>query len=333
MSYQETDVIDFTFDKSTLKVGVKTYLSKNLLELANENVHFYNCYKELLQNDYMLYFHTKEVSYFSKRTNFDHIFKRNDLYKAGDLYYTLTPPSGLKINDLSPKKLLVIFSSMSMVKDWTNSVVTNRVFFQNFPDVTRSLVKNVWIMRIMDFNLSIGSYYVNTINYPTMEDDVQQSIVDVIDKLSIEKEDVVLYGGSKGGTGALLHSARGNYQSVIIDPIISAEEYNKMSDMHFIKGLRTEDLTTKINQYLQLHKDNKQKHIICCPAVKFNYNKVQELMGIGSDINVIELEDESIRNHADISKNCIPEQLVIMNSLFMKNTNEGMMNNEKEVNN
>ncbi|WP_413521951.1 hypothetical protein [Brochothrix thermosphacta] len=56
-------------------------------------------------------------------------------------------------------------------------------------------------------------------------------------------------------------------------------------------------------------------------------------MGIGSDINVIELEDESIRNHADISKNCIPEQLVIMNSLFMKNTNEGMMNNEKEVNN
>lgn len=54
-------------------------------------------------------------------------------------------------------------------------------------------------MRIMDFNLSIGSYYVNTINYPTMEDDVQQSIVDVIDKLSIEKEDVVLYGGSKGG--------------------------------------------------------------------------------------------------------------------------------------
>ncbi|CAO1610337.1 protein of unknown function [Brochothrix thermosphacta] len=106
-----------------------------------------------------------------------------------------------------------------------------------------------------------------------------------------------------------------------------------MSDMHFIKGLRTEDLTTKINQYLQLHKDNKQKHIICCPAVKFNYNKVQELMGIGSDINVIELEDESIRNHADISKNCIPEQLVIMNSLFMKNTNEGMMNNEKEVNN
>ncbi|SOC27789.1 conserved hypothetical protein [Brochothrix thermosphacta] len=329
MSYQETDVIDFTFDKSTLKVGVKTYSSKNLLELANENVHFYNCYKELLQNDYMLYFHTKEVSYFSKRTNFDHIFKRNDLYKAGDLYYTLTPPSGSKINDLSQKRLLVIFSSIPMVKDWTNSVVTNRVFFQNFPEVARSLVKNVWIMRIMDFNLSFGSYYVNTVNYPTMEDDVQQSIVDVINKLSIEKEDVVLYGSSKGGAGALLHSARGNYQSVSVDPIISAEEYNKMEDRHFIKSLRTEDLTTKINQYLELHQDNKKKHIICCPAVKFNYTKVQGLKGLGSDINIIELEDEAIRNHTDVAKNCIPEQLVMMNRLFMKNNNERKMKNEK----
>ena len=50
----------------------------------------------------------------------------------------------------------------------------------------------------MDLNLSHGSHYINTDNYPNFENDVQESIINVMSQYNIHKDDVVLYGGSKG---------------------------------------------------------------------------------------------------------------------------------------
>lgn len=317
VSYQEVNIIDFEPTFSTKKIGVRTYSNKNMIELAQANPHFRKLYKELLAKDYMLYFHDQEVSYFSKRTQFDSIFKRKDLHKAGDIYYTLTPPEGNKRNDKAPKRLMVIFSSMSTVENWVSPLVTNRVFFENFPNMSRSLVKNVWVMRIMDFNLSTGSHYVNTVNYPTMEADVQQAISDVSLNQAIAKENIVLYGGSKGGTGALLHGALGDYQAVIVDPIISAEKYNLANDAHYIKDMRVEDMTDSVNGYLATNSGRYKKMIIGSPNVHFNFEKSKGITD--PSVEMIVIEDDGVLKHADISKNCIPEQLLLINAFYMNN--------------
>ena len=62
-----------------------------------------------------------------------------------------------------------------------------------FDDLERSLVKNVYTMRIMDLNVSHGSHYINTTNYPDYEQEIQESIENVRKNLEIEKEDVVFW--------------------------------------------------------------------------------------------------------------------------------------------
>ncbi|MEX5913733.1 accessory Sec system protein Asp2 [Staphylococcus ureilyticus] len=85
----------------------------------------------------------------------------------------------------------------------------------------RSLVKNVYTMRIMDLNVSHGSHYISTSNFPDYEKNIQLSILNLIEKLNIKKENVVLYGGSKGGTGALYHGAALDLKTLAVDPIVN----------------------------------------------------------------------------------------------------------------
>jgi len=181
-----------------------------------------------------------------------------------------------------------------------------------FMTIDKYLVKNVHILRIMDLNLSHGSHYCNTINYTTMENDIQSCIKHIQSKLNIENENTVLYGVSKGGTGAILHGSALDLKLLAVDPIIDLAEYN-MSDDHFLKGFRKENLSSQIQKNL-LTLDTNEKFIFCSQIIKFNYNALQDIKS--SQVKKIDIVDNNITHHNNLSKNCVPQQLMILNKLL-----------------
>lgn len=300
---------ELTFENK--KILIFTNSDQNLLALSIKNNDAYLCYKKLLKNDYILYYHEKGVSKFYKRNRVAELWQRKDLHQFNDIFYTLTPPESENTNSLSPNKLLVIFPCMPPKEDYTSSLIPKRMFTSFFPNINKYLIKNIFILRMMDLNCSHGSHFCNTINYSNMESDIQNCIQYVATSLSIKKDDIVLYGVSKGGTGALLHGSALDLKVLAVNPIIHLEEYNK-NDSHFLKDFRKEDLSQIIQN--NLINNVSKKYVFSSPSLKFNHNI---LNNINADfLNKIDIIDSNITHHENISQNCIPQQLMVLNNLL-----------------
>lgn len=310
------------FDK--IIVDVKD--NKNIISLARSEKHYYDLYIGLLSNDYMFYMHKGEKSYFIKRNQLSTIWQRKDLIQHGDLFYSIEDIAKERVNQMAPNRLVVIFSSMPSETDYFSPNIGARCFTKNFPTLARHLIKGTRVMRIMDANLSHGSHYINTPNYPTFEADVQGAIKEVIQRYTINKEDVVLYGTSKGGTGALYHGLLGNYKTVCVDPILSLKEYNElMMDAHFLKNFRDENLA---NAFLAIEQPAPYKKIVLeSPYVPYNY-KFYAQFASDKNVEVFNVFDNNIKNHMEVFLNSIVEQVTFINNQLLDSKNFRKMNED-----
>lgn len=302
-----------SFNWDSDKIVVKTSTEENLLQLSRSNQDAYDIYIELLNHDYVLYMHQDQRSYFIKREEVWTIWQRKDLIQQGQTFYTLADP--LKNNKLAKKRLVVIFSSMPPAKDYFSDNVARRMFVQNYPSMPKHLLKNTFILRIMDLNRSSGSYYLNAGRCHTLENDVQAIINKVCEEHHIMPSDVVLYGGSKGGTGALYHSILGNYHAVVVDPIFSIEKYNKSKDMHYLKNTLPEKLLPKFQDALKKYPSDRKKVILGTSQVPENYSEYSQIDD--ASIKVVNLQDDAMDDHVKISMNCTPEQITLINDFLM----------------
>ncbi len=241
------------------------------------------------------------------------MFQRKDLIRHKDIFYTLDEPAGRKVNDEVPKKLLVIFTCMPDAKRYDSSLIPNRMFPKFFDGIERSLVKNVYTLRIMDLNVSHGSHYISTTNYPEYEQEIQSTILKVMEELNIDKEHVVLYGGSKGGTGAIYHGTAMDMNTLAVDPIVNIGGALEQKDRRFLKDLRNDDLVPQINQHLD-DSNESTKYVICSENVELYYKETDRIDA--SKIYKINLADKHITSHPEVSRNSVPEQLTILNNFF-----------------
>lgn len=303
--------IEFNGDKRIL---INTGNDQNLIQHARRDPKVHAMYKRLLENDYILYYHDKNhISKFYKRKYVQELFKRKDLIRVNDVFYTLDKPIGRKVNELVPRRLLVLLTCMPPKEKYDSHLMPDRMFLKFFDGIEKNLVKNIYTMRIMDLNVSHGSHYISTVNYPEYESDIQKAILKVINDLSIDKENVVLYGVSKGGSGAIYHGSYLDLKTLAVDPILNIGGENEQNDRRFLKGLRKEDLVPTINE--NLSKSNKfNKYIICSEYVPSYYEHVMRIdEGKIKKINMI---DNMITSHPEVSRNSVPEQLMILNMLF-----------------
>lgn len=133
-----------------------------------------------------------------------------------------------------PKRLLVVFSSIS---GNINTPSLMRYFEQNFKSLQKFIPTDTAVLRIADLGGVVGAFYLNTTHLPNNVENIQQVISDVSRDKGIAHESIVLYGGSKGGTGALFHAIEGHYRCVAVDPIVDDEYYTKhLNDAHFTRN-------------------------------------------------------------------------------------------------
>ncbi|MCD8799435.1 XcbB/CpsF family capsular polysaccharide biosynthesis protein [Mammaliicoccus sciuri] len=294
-------------------VEVITESDLNLIRIARKDKQAYRLYKELLKNDYVLYKHENGISKLYKRKYVNELFKRKDLIRFKDVYYTLDYPKDRKINEYIPKKLLVIFTCMPPQKDYDSYLMPKRMFTKFFDGIERNLVKNVYTMRIMDLNVSHGSHYINTINYNTFEDEIQNAIIKVKNELNIDDENIIFYGVSKGGTGALYHGSSMDIKTLAVDPILNIGGPLEDNDRRFLKDLRTEDLVPYINNHLNLS-NNQVKYLICSERVPLYFQQDQRIEQ--DKIKLYNKIDDFITSHPEVSRNTVPEQIMILNILL-----------------
>lgn len=309
----QTDILNPQIDWSVDKIIIRTNSELNLLELANDNVNFYGLYISLLKHDFMLYFHSAERSYFIKRKLIYSIWQRRDLLLGGETFYTVEEPVARRNGQKN--RLVVAFSSMPLNDDTISSNIPNRCFFRNYPSLAKHLLPNTYLIRIMDCNLTCGSYYLNTSNYNNFETDVQNIIKTKAYDLGVGQDDIVLFGISKGGTGALYHSILGDYHEVCVDPLFSLTKYIADGDSHFTQREFPEKLTPLFKRGLIQHNPTRTKIIIGVPTIRENYHEYAQLEQAG--IRVVDVIDEDIKKHGEIGSRTMIEQVTYINGMLL----------------
>ncbi|WP_426978422.1 XcbB/CpsF family capsular polysaccharide biosynthesis protein [Pseudarthrobacter sp. O4] len=144
--------------------------------------------------------------------------------------YTYTPPA----SGVYPQRLFVVFSAIHEDM-YTTSLM--RHFMQNFPSVQKYLPSDTAVLRIADLGGVAGSFYLNSTYLQDNVSAIQRLLASVAKLHEIGHDSVVLYGVSKGGTGALYHALKGGYRCVAVDPVVSDAYYEeRYRDSHFTSG-------------------------------------------------------------------------------------------------
>ena len=274
-------------------------------------------YKHLLANDYIFYNHELNMSKMIKRSEYvpNELDEKNPeaLRKFENLFYYVEY-LGEKKTPAKEKRLLVVFSSMPNNEETNNPSMIVRSGFPTFSNIKRSLPKDTYIVRVVDFNLASGSFYTNTANYPTFESEVQKLIRVFADSHDVPDENIVLFGPSKGGTGALIHSLIGGYKAVAVDPIIDDSIYQY--DQHFQKSFRDWDLVPRVNQLLS-DSENKKRYIVNNRHVGYTYKQYARLNT--KNLKFYDTRDKVANQHHQILHSAIPEVLAILTILLNSN--------------
>lgn len=216
-------------------------------------------------------------------------------FDENGLVYTLNGP----LHGLAPARLVVIFSSMA-----SNPYAANlaRFFPTDFPDIQKHMAVGAAVLRIGDLGGVIGGYYMNTHAIPENERNVQALIAKVTRGLGLSINDVVLYGGRKGGAAALYHGLLGGFRAVAIDPVVSDNPYASQNDQNFSSGIFPEDRLDKLRDLLEKVSADK-----CLPISVVTSQYSQDFLPFISLINKLGAKNISVFNSRRVDIKVAPD--------------------------
>lgn len=229
-------------------------------------------------------------------------------YSKKGVVYTYTPP----VRGGAANKLLVIFSQIA---DKPHSASLNRHFMKNFPTLQKYIPSDTGVLRVADMGGVIGAYYMNTIALPENEDVLQEFLSGFIYDNKINKNNVVFYGASKGGSGALYHSVLGQYKAVAVDPVLSDDHYLKQhNDFHFIEGVFEEDRERRISNLVKAVGLSAPRISIVTSDRSAQYHYIKKILEpILPKISIFNSVDKKIKLHPDVGPNTIPLTVMLIN--------------------
>lgn len=256
---------------------------------------------------------------------------RDGVYRItdDDMVYTVTGPV---IPDAA-QNLLVVFSSIG--SDIYNPGLS-RYFTQNYQSVQKFIPANTVVLRIADIGGVQGSFYLNTTYDPNNAAKIQRLIGDVCREQGISRDRVVLYGASKGGTGALYHGLLGDFRAVAVDPIVNDDYYvRRYGDTHFTLGgvfastkeqvfadlMNTEQMSTSIS-------DSSRQVVICSElSPQFAYTNEILIDHNSRGLAFYNVVNPNIKDHPDVSSNTLDLAVTLINGHFYDLRIDGGLHN------
>jgi hypothetical protein len=296
----------------------------SLISISRRNPAAKKLISHLAVNGFYLYRITDEGSRFVRDHTIGKMWHR---IKAGEysinedgLVYSFTPP----VIKSGSMRILVIFSSIS-ASIYNPGLM--RYFEQNFRSAQKHIPPNTAILRIADIGGIIGAFYLNTVRNPENTARIQRLIRETANEHGVHLNNVVLYGASKGGTGALYHGLTGGFKCVAVDPVLSDEYYiSRYSDSHF-----TTDgvfLETKQDLFRRVVANAEDSHGLARASgtnITVIYSERSPQFSTIQEIAVDRLKDRAaffncinpeILDHPDVSPKSLNTASMLMNMLF-----------------
>lgn len=302
-------------DKSSIGKDDKEKLNFNMLAVGRINPEAKKLIAALSNNKFFLTSHKNGISLFTKFVNGESFlpsFNNKDVKVWNDTFYTLDKPiSGEQPNS----RLLVVFSSIADLA--FNANIDRRMFFKNFPNVAKYIPKNTYILRIADIGGVLGGFYLNSHADMDFESKVQSLIRKIQLEHAIPDEYTVLYGTSKGATGALYHGIKMGLKAVSVDPIISDIHYvEKFNDLHFVEGAFPIAKQDKFKELFDEYKHQDLTHIkLISSQNSEQFEYISELIllpkiGVCSYL----FNNPSIKGHTTIGENTLNFVTAMLNN-------------------
>jgi len=303
------------------EVGDINERGHNLIGFSRRESKITELIVKLASKGFFLVSSVKGNSRFEKFTtaeNFRTNLKVKNLKIYNNIYYTLEEP----LLKFSNPRLIVLFSSVA--DRAFNADISIRNFFTNFGTIAKYIPQNSYVLRVADIGGVIGSFYMNTTFSNRVEDDVQGLLKSILDSYSIDKSDVVLYGGSKGGTASLYHGILGGYKCVSVDPIVSDQYHEEDSkDSHFTREYNGYKVypQTKQEKFINLMKttsDFSNINIIYSKQspIYSSINTIIKENDLETKINYLNICHPQIKTHPDVASKTINILLSVINNLF-----------------
>lgn len=258
----ETDIKNYIENFSSENIYVRTYSDESLLEMARHSKNERDIYYKLLAHNYILVSHNGRRSRFSRLNTFQSLDPK--LLRYENILYKLEAPLKKLVSPNEKNRLVVVMPGWG--NDFSDSSnVLERTFASYFPDLQQNILGNTTILRIADFNLSHGSFYLNTELSQNIESNIQALIKNVRTANNVDTDAVVMLGIQNGGLGAIYHGLLQEESAVIaVTPIIdSSRDEHDPKKTSFQVPFRELDYTSTINKLVdEIRKENNNILII-----------------------------------------------------------------------
>lgn len=309
--------------ESVLHVVLEGYeKDKNIIELSRKSLALKRFFVQAVNAGYFLCRHKGSVSSFInlKALRRLHSLSRDkSVERHKDVYFSAQLP---KI-DVAPSRMLVVFSSVADVM--YSPDLMRRNFFKNFGSIDKYVPADTLILRISDVGSGVGSFYFNNQHSSIVESSVQEVVELVINRYRLKKEDIVFYGASKGGTGALYHGLIGGYCVVAVDPIVSDEYYvKKYNDSHFTEGTFPAGKAEKFTKAMSAPIVSSINIIYSERSPQYSYiNSIIRENDREGKISFFNSTCPLIKDHPDVGPNTITMLTTLINGIFYGVTRQG----------
>jgi hypothetical protein len=267
--------------------------------------------------------HQNGVSSFVEYYNIKHLWRSVSdgiISEFENLFYTVESP----VKNSNDPKLLVIFSSIADPIYAPN--LTTRCFTKNFATIAKYIPEDTFILRIADIGGIIAAFYSNTKFLTDNQEKIQRLLSFVRNDLCVPEENVILYGGSKGASAALLHGVSGGYNFVAVDPIVNDEYYIKTyNDSHFTDKIFIESKEKLYEKILNVRLTAKYNCLISSRlSPQYPYIKKIVLKSLAAqDLIFINSENPDITDHPLVAVKTINTVTTLINGIFYKMIKEG----------
>lgn len=289
---------------------------ENLMKLALRDSAAKQLLMHLTTLGFFLYYNTTDESRLIRHDRVVHHWPavKEGTFSASDsgIVFQLEEPESGQFDGL-----VVVFSPIN------SKPRLSRYFWPSFPKLQKFLAPNTAVLRIADVGGVKGAFYLDTTAAPDNSQRVNEFIAATAREHDVPQEKIVLYGASKGGTGAAYHGLAAGWKFVAVDPIVSDEWYEEHErDYHFTSGSvfprpKQDVFSELVNEVSCSRRTSDQRSVIVTSSRSPQFTYINRLLGpLFGELAVFDSSNPAIKTHPDVARQTIYIQVMALNALL-----------------